>query len=426
MGKSIVIDYPADIARISTSNADIVDASPVTGREVLVQGKSFGTVTLVVWSKAGQRNFYNITVEQNLEPLRNCSRKLSPTKTSMFNRRAIRFRSPAGSRTKDIADRATALATPFAKTVVNNLQVSDPGREADPVAHQVRRTGSFRVHQFAVNLVSTGATNTIGGVSTGQFAAPPLLPALGGGRPASTFTISQRAEYFRLPAGSEPGGVHPGPGTAQPVADLGRADAGHQRWQGSQLPGRWRISHPRPAGRSEFRRGHHSVSRIRRPADLHAEHHRATTTFACTSSRKFPRSITPTRCRSTVSPFPRLSSRKMETNVELGEGQSFVIAGLIDKQVTETLSRIPVLSSLPILGNLFKSKSYQQERYRADRDGHARDHDAVAAGRRQTQASDAAPLPGAGHARFEQCIPGRLPKREPNRSARMRNGRTAR
>ena len=70
IGKSIVIDYPADIARISTSNADIVDASPVTGREVLVHGKAFGTVTLVVWSKAGQRNFYNITVEQNLEPLR--------------------------------------------------------------------------------------------------------------------------------------------------------------------------------------------------------------------------------------------------------------------------------------------------------------------------------------------------------------------
>src|SRR5271155_5751225 len=78
VGKSIVIDYPADIARISTSNADIVDASPVTGREVLVHGKSFGTVTLVVWSKAGQRNFYNITVAQNLEPLRRLLKETFP------------------------------------------------------------------------------------------------------------------------------------------------------------------------------------------------------------------------------------------------------------------------------------------------------------------------------------------------------------
>src|SRR5271155_5379005 len=78
VGKSIVIDYPADIARISTSNPDIVDASPVTGREVLVHGKSFGTVTLVVWSKAGQRNFYNITVAQNLEPLRRLLKETFP------------------------------------------------------------------------------------------------------------------------------------------------------------------------------------------------------------------------------------------------------------------------------------------------------------------------------------------------------------
>ena len=46
VGKSIVIDYPTDISRISTSNADIVDASPVTAREILVHGKAFGKNSL--------------------------------------------------------------------------------------------------------------------------------------------------------------------------------------------------------------------------------------------------------------------------------------------------------------------------------------------------------------------------------------------
>ena len=46
----------------------------------------------------------------------------------------------------------------------------------------------------------------------------------------------------------------------------------------------------------------------------------------------------------------------METNVELGEGQSFVIGGLIDNRLTETVNRIPGLASIPILGNFFKSK----------------------------------------------------------------------
>src|SRR5438477_8732320 len=70
VGKSIVIDYPSDIRQISTSNPEIIDASPITTREILVHGKGLGSATMVVWSKAGQRTFYNTTVEMNLDPLR--------------------------------------------------------------------------------------------------------------------------------------------------------------------------------------------------------------------------------------------------------------------------------------------------------------------------------------------------------------------
>src|SRR4029077_6987793 len=124
VGKSIVIDYPTDISRISTSNPDIVDASPVTAREILVHGKSFGTVTLVVWSKSGQRNFYNITVEQNLEPLRKLLKDTFPREDIHVQSSRESLSLTGHATTKDASDRATALATPFAKTVVNNLQVA--------------------------------------------------------------------------------------------------------------------------------------------------------------------------------------------------------------------------------------------------------------------------------------------------------------
>src|SRR5438067_11650766 len=129
VGKSIVIDYPADVARISTSNPDVVDASPVTTREILIHGKSFGTVTLVVWSKSGQRNFYNITVEQNLEPLRKLLRDTFPgDKVAVESSRdSLALTGLVSS--KEVAERATALATPFAKTVVNNLQVAPAATE---------------------------------------------------------------------------------------------------------------------------------------------------------------------------------------------------------------------------------------------------------------------------------------------------------
>src|SRR5712692_6595778 len=112
VGKSITIDYPADIARISTSNPDVVDASPVTAREVLVHGKSFGTVTMVVWSKSGQRNFYNITVEQNLEPLRRLMLATFPKEEIHVQSSRDALSLTGRVSTKDVAERATALAAP--------------------------------------------------------------------------------------------------------------------------------------------------------------------------------------------------------------------------------------------------------------------------------------------------------------------------
>ena len=69
VGRSVVIDYPSDVGRISTSNPDVVDAVPITLREILLNAKAFGQSTLVVWSKSGERGFFSVTVDQNLEPI---------------------------------------------------------------------------------------------------------------------------------------------------------------------------------------------------------------------------------------------------------------------------------------------------------------------------------------------------------------------
>jgi pilus assembly protein CpaC len=64
----------------------------------------------------------------------------------------------------------------------------------------------------------------------------------------------------------------------------------------------------------------------------------------------------------TISGFtvPALSTRKAETEFELRDGQSFVIAGLIDNRVTDIWNKVPGLGDIPILGAFFKSKSAQK------------------------------------------------------------------
>lgn len=354
VGKSIVIDYPTEISRISTSNPDIADASPVTGREVLVHGKGFGTVTLVVWSKAGQRNFYNITVEQNLEPLRRLIKETFPSEDIHVQSSRDSLSLTGRVSSKDVADRVTALATPFAKTIVNDLSVA-----AAPVEKQILLRIKFAEldrsasSQFAVNLVSTGATNTIGQVSTGQFGST-TPTTVGGG--ASQFTISNALNIFAfrpdlnlatfiqaleqrnlLQTIEEPtlmtengkeatflvGGEFPIP-VLQGGANSGAVTIQFREF-GVRLAFTPNIT------------SHNDIQLHVKPEVSALDYSNALSFNGFT--------------------IPALSSRKMETNIELAQGQSFVIGGLIDNKLTETLSRLPGLSSIPILGNLFKSRN---------------------------------------------------------------------
>jgi pilus assembly protein CpaC len=125
-GKSIVIDYPADIARISTSNPDTVDSVAVTTREILLHAKGIGTATIIVWAKSGQRTFYNVNVEHNLEPIRRLLKETFPGEAIHIQAARDSLSLTGRVSSKDVADRATALTTPFMKTVINNLEITAP------------------------------------------------------------------------------------------------------------------------------------------------------------------------------------------------------------------------------------------------------------------------------------------------------------
>ena len=361
VGKSIVLDYPADIARISTSNPDIVDASPVTTREILIHGKAYGTVTLVVWSKAGQRNFYNITVEQNLEPLRKLLRDTFPKEDIQVQSSRDSLSITGRVSGKDVAERATALATPFAKMIVNNLQVAPAGVDKQILLRvKFAELNRNAASQFAVNVVSTGAGNTPGRVTTGQF-APPSAAELTGtiGAPVqgttSKFNISDALNVFAfrpdlnlatflkalqtrslLQILAEPNLITTDGKEANFVVG---GEFPIPVLQGGANSGAVTIQFREFGVRLTFTPQITENKTIR----MHVKPEVSALDFAnALSLNGFT--------------IPAIATRKMETNIELGEGQSFVIAGLLDNRVQESMSRIPGLASLPIFGNLFKSK----------------------------------------------------------------------
>ena len=360
IGKSLVIDYPVEIGRISTSSPEVVDAVPATSKEFLLHGKGHGAATVVVWAKSGARTMYNVTVEHNVDPIR---KLLSET----FPNEDIRVQSARDSITlvgrvssKEVADRAVAIAAPMAKTVVTNLQLAPPPVEQQIMLRvkfaELNRSASM---QFGVNLLSTGATNTIGSVGTNQFAAAntqTIRGSVGNNiAPPQSFNLTDALNIFAF----------------RPDLNLGAVIKALQSQDVLQILAEPNLTTLNGREASFLAGGEFPVPILQGGGNAGA----VTVQFREYGIRlNFNPQITASgTIRMYVKPevstidlsnavslsgftIPALATRRMETNVELKEGQSFVIAGLIDDRVVEQMSKIPGLGSIPILGNLFKSR----------------------------------------------------------------------
>ena len=354
VGKSIVIDYPGDIRQISTSNPEIVDASPVTTREILMSGKGLGSATMVVWSKADQRMFYNVTVELNLEPLRRILQDTFPDEKIdvRSSRDSISLNGTVSS--KDVAERATALSATFAKTVVNNLAISGPIEKQILLRVKFAELDLSKAQQFGVNILSTGALNTIGGGTTGQFNSGSIVPGVGGA--PTTLTITDALNFFAL----RPGGLN----IAAFLKDLEQdnvlqilAEPNLVTTNGKEANFLVGGEFPVPilqgganAGAVTIQFKEFGIRLLFTPT--------ITGNKTIKLALRQEVSTIDTANGVTLQGFsiPALATRRAETNVELAEGQTFVVAGLMDNRETNAFTKLPFISSIPVLGALFKSK----------------------------------------------------------------------
>jgi len=265
---------------------------------------------------------------------------------------------------KDVADRASALAGSYGKTIVNNLQIPNA-----PVEKQILLRVKFAeldrstASQFAVNFVSTGAGNTVGRITTGGFPAPGIntITGVGGTAANSTFTISDALNIFAF----------------NPNINMGILIKALQQQNLLQILTEPNLVTSNGKEASFLEGGEFPVPILQGGANAGA----VTVQFREFGIRlTFNPLITPNNTlRLYVKPevssldfanavsfngftIPALSTRRTETTIELGDGQSFVISGLIDNRVTETVAKIPGLSALPVLGNLFKSRDLSKNK----------------------------------------------------------------
>jgi pilus assembly protein CpaC len=357
-GRSVVIDYPTDIGRISTSSPDVVDYIAVTTREILVHAKNHGTATVIVWSKTGQREFYNVTVEHNLEPIRKLLKGTFPGEDIQIQAARDTVTLTGKVSTREVGDRATAVVAPLVKTVVNNLQVA-PAQIDKQILLKVKFAELNRNDSLSlgVNFASTGPSANIGSTSTGQFPAPKTAQiggAMNMGQGAFSITDALNVFAFRpdlnLAAFVR---LLQSRGLLQILAEPNLVTTNGK--EASFLVG---GEFPVPVLQGGSNAG--SVTIQFREFGIRLTFNPQITVNQTLKMYVRPEVSTIDMANAVnFSGFtiPALATRRMETNIELSEGQSFVIAGLMDDRVTESMSKMPGLANIPLLGVLFKSRN---------------------------------------------------------------------
>ena len=350
-GRSTVVATDFAVTRIAITNPEIADAVVVEPREILVDGKKAGTVSLIAWGSDTRRQ-YDIVVEPSITTLEQQLQALFPGEaiTVSVSDEAIVLSGQVSSTA--VMLRAGEIATlSSAKSKVVNMLQGPGGSESQQVMLQVRFAEVNRraLTELGLSLFANRA-NFAARSTTQQFAAPDFDAEKG-----LVFSDFLNLFYFNAKEGI--GGVMRAlqqRGGFQSLAEPNLIAYNGQEASflaGGEFPvpvvqgatGTVTVLFKEFGIRLNFKptiAG--DVIRLKVRPEV--------------SALDFANGVTLEGFR-----IPALTTRRAETDVELRDGQSFAIAGLLDNIRQDDTAAIPILSKLPIIGNLFKSKAERSE-----------------------------------------------------------------
>ncbi|HEX4031100.1 MAG TPA: pilus assembly protein N-terminal domain-containing protein [Terracidiphilus sp.] len=371
VGKTVLVDTAQPIARVALGTSEVAQATAVSPTEIMVNGKAAGETSLIIWDIHGGRQFFNVTVRavatvsiESMEAVRRELRMELPGQTVKisFDNNTLFLR----GRVKDLlsSERAVKIASTVGK-VVNLLDVDVPPTEPQ-ILLKVRFASVDRslVKQLGINLFNLGAGNFVGGVSTGQF-SPPTISGSSSASSGSSFGSGGASAAFSNELNIL--GFYPGLGIGASLEAMQSrglvevlAEPNLMAANGKEASFLAGGEFPYPVVQGTSAGGSTAVTiefkeygiRLNFIPTIMPQGTIRLQVAPEVSALDFTNAVT-------LSGFtvPAITSRKVNTEVDLKDGQSFVIGGLLDNTETETFQKIPFLGDIPILGKFFQSIS---------------------------------------------------------------------
>jgi pilus assembly protein CpaC len=357
VGRSTVLNVGATIHRVSLTVPDVADALVTSPSQILIHGKAPGTISLFVWDKAGAIKTYEVTVRRDLNALKEQLKQLFPGEAITVmgsGKDVVLSGTVAGQYAIDKAAEVAAGYVDKKENVVNLLKQQE-GVASNQIMLRVRFAEVSRsaLQELGASFVASARNDKwFGRSATQQFAAPEWDED-------GKLVFSDFLNLFLFNAKEGLGGVVRAlqtKGLFQSLAEPNLIATNGKEASflaGGEYP--YPVVQPGAGGTAvsitfkEF-----GVRLSFTPTVLGGDliHLKVKPEV---SALDFTNAIVLEGFR-----VPALSTRRTETEVELRDGQTFAIAGLMNNTLTNTMSKIPGIGDIPILGLLFRSKAHQK------------------------------------------------------------------
>jgi pilus assembly protein CpaC len=351
--QSVLLDSAFDIRRVSIARPETADVMVVSPRQMVVIGKSAGTTTLIYWSREEVPVTVEVIVGINLNLVREDLTKIAPGETFEVTAAGEKLVLTGTVADNVVQTRLVEGAQAYAKGVVNLLKV----QKLEQVLLQVRVSEVDRslTKELGFNFLFEG--NTFRGALS-----PPgnFNPFTGDAKVVPDVAFSDLMNAFVAKPGLFPdfavflraledkGGLKV---LAEPNLVVANGSVGNFL-VGGEFP--VVVNTASGGGTSatityrEFGIKLNFQPKISPNGEifLHVTQE--------VSELDFANAVILSGFR-----IPALKSRKAETALQLADGQTFVLAGLLDNKVSKQVTKFPLLGDIPILGALFRSTRYQ-------------------------------------------------------------------
>jgi pilus assembly protein CpaC len=373
VGRSLVITSPARIKRVSLADPEIAEAIVVSPTQVLVNGKKPGGVSLLLWDEADQSQAFEVSVDIDVLGLSQKIHEVFPAENVHIDTSKDVVIITGKISSAVVADKILEVVKGAAPKVTSMMEV--PAIPTGEILLQVRFAEVDRtaLTQLGFNIFSTGVGKTIGSISTQQFGGSQTWNLsdtfpVNGPQPqvGSTFstsqTIANALNIFLFNPNIHLGTVIQALQSQNLFQIL--AEPNLMTESGKEASFLAGGEFPYPVVTS-VGTGTPTISVQFKEYGIRLSFTPILTADGTIHLKVKPEVSTLDYSNSiTLSGFvlPALSTRRVESEMSLADGQTFAIAGLVDNRVTEILSKVPGIGDIPILGKLFQSKSLSKSK----------------------------------------------------------------